>query len=79
MTDSDPTGNVHGHRTLAAILFTDVVGFSARVQEDEEHTLQLVQRDLDFMTATCAGAGGQVLKSTGDGLLMFFTSAVEAV
>ena len=68
-----------GRRTLAAIVFTDVAGFSARVQDDEDRTLRLVKRDFDFMKKICGRAGGQVLKSTGDGLLMFFSSAVQAV
>jgi class 3 adenylate cyclase len=68
-----------GQRTLAAIVFTDTVGFSALMSKDEERTLRLVARDLDQMKATCEAFGGQVLKSTGDGLLMLFTSAVQAV
>ena len=79
MTESGHTGDVHGERTLAAILFTDVVSFSALVQADEERTLLLAQRDMEYMRAACGRAGGQVLKSTGDGLLMVFTSAIQAV
>ena len=79
MTDSDPKTDVPGQRTLAAILFTDVVGYSARMQEDEDRTLDLVRRDMAFMTDQCDRAEGKVVKSTGDGLLMYFTSAVNAV
>lgn len=68
-----------GHRTLAAIVFTDVVSYSARMNVDEEHTLGLVQRDLQLMSEICQKHGGQVLKFTGDGLLMHFHSAVQAV
>ncbi|MEO1131724.1 MAG: adenylate/guanylate cyclase domain-containing protein [Cyanobacteria bacterium J06639_1] len=68
-----------GQRTLAAIVFSDVVNFSARMNQDEEHTLVLIQRDLDLMSRLCQQAEGQVLKSTGDGLLMYFNSAVQAV
>lgn len=66
-------------RRLAAIVFTDVVSYSARMQVDEAGTLALVQSDFDEMHRLCAQHGGQVLKSTGDGLLMCFDSVVDAV
>jgi class 3 adenylate cyclase len=69
----------HRQRTLAAIVFTDVVNFSGRMSIDEEHTLNLVQRDLASMSRVCEQFGGKVLKWTGDGLLLYFTSAVQAV
>lgn len=68
-----------GQRALAAIIVTDAVGFSARMSTDEEKTLQLIRRDLQLMTDHCQSFEGQVLKSTGDGLLMYFVSAVQAV
>lgn len=66
-------------RALAAIVLTDAAGFSARMSDDEEGTLALIQRDLKLMARLCDSYGGQVLKSTGDGLLMSFVSAVQAV
>jgi class 3 adenylate cyclase len=74
-----PTKRPIGERRLAAIVFTDVVGFSARVQENESLTLRLVKRDFAMMTAACVAAGGQVIKNTGDGLLMSFPTASAAV
>lgn len=70
---------LRGQRTLAAIVFTDVVNYSGRMSRDEEHTLQLVQRDHSLMIELCQQFDGKVLKFTGDGLLMYFTSAVQAV
>jgi class 3 adenylate cyclase/tetratricopeptide (TPR) repeat protein len=66
-------------RRLAAIVFTDVVGYSRRMQVDEAGTLALVQADLESMRRSCAQQGGQTLKSTGDGLLLCFDSVVDAV
>ncbi|MCS6813221.1 MAG: adenylate/guanylate cyclase domain-containing protein [Cyanobacteria bacterium] len=67
-------------RTLAAIVFTDGVNFSARMSVNEEHTLELIRRDLALMRELCEQQfEGHVLKSTGDGLLMYFSSAVQAV
>lgn len=68
-----------GQRSLAAIVFTDVVSFSARMQSDEEATLALLRRDFDLMRRICTQHHGAVLKNTGDGLLLYFSSAVQAV
>lgn len=73
------TSDLKGHRTLATVVFTDCVGFSARMSVDEEHTLILIRRDLARMKKLCEEFEGRVLKSTGDGLLMYFSSAVKAV
>lgn len=70
---------LENRRTLATIVFTDGVGFSARMAEDEEHTLELIRRDLQLMRELCQQFEGYVIKSTGDGLLMCFGSAVKAV
>ena len=66
-------------RSLAAILFTDVVGYSARMQRDEKGTLSQVEADFRFMRERCQAHDGEVLNSMGDGLLMCFPSAVQAV
>ncbi|MBE9138773.1 adenylate/guanylate cyclase domain-containing protein [Nodosilinea sp. LEGE 07088] len=68
-----------GQRLLAAIMITDAVGFSTRMSIDEEQTLRLIDRDLTLIGDICHDFGGTVLKSTGDGLLIYFLSAVEAV
>ncbi|MEZ0297524.1 MAG: adenylate/guanylate cyclase domain-containing protein [Candidatus Methylacidiphilales bacterium] len=68
-----------GKRILAAIMFTDVVNFTGRMAQDEEVTLQLVQRDMAWITQQVERHDGRVLKSTGDGLLTCFSSAHEGV
>ena len=68
-----------GQRSLAAIVFTDVVSFSARMQADEDTTLRLLKRDFAEMREICIQHHGSVLKTTGDGLLLYFSSAVQAV
>src|SRR5476649_1049041 len=80
MTQATPTpGRPSNQRTLAAIVFTDVVSFSARMQADELGTLKLLNRDFAEMRRICTEHEGAVLKTTGDGLLLTFTSAVQAV
>jgi class 3 adenylate cyclase len=66
-------------RILAAIIFTDVVGYTVRIQHEEEKTIGLVKRDLALFTKLCEASGGKVVKNTGDGLLMFFTSLDAAM
>ncbi len=67
-------------RRLAAILATDMVGFSRLVEMDEEGTLarQKAHR-ADLIDPRIAAHGGRIVKSTGDGLLVEFASAVDAV
>lgn len=64
---------------LAAIVFTDIVGFSLLMGRDEAGTLAALERDFMNMEAICRAHEGLVMKRTGDGLLMRFMSAVEAL
>jgi class 3 adenylate cyclase len=79
MESSPPFPIEPGGRILAAIVFTDVVNFSARVQAAEVTTLSLLEQDFAVMTKCCEQHSGWMLKSTGDGLLLYFSSAVNAV
>ncbi len=56
-----------------------MVSFSARVQAEETSTLGLLEQDFAVMGKYCEQYGGSVLKSTGDGLLLYFSSAVHSV
>lgn len=66
-------------RVLAAVMFSDVVGYTSRVHEDESRALALVKRDLDILNRRCREHRGRVIKNTGDGLLMHFTTAGDAM
>lgn len=79
MESNPPLPLAPEQRLLATIVFTDVAGFSARMQNDEARTLKLVDRDFTTMREFAKELSGTVLKSTGDGLLLYFTSAVHAV
>jgi len=73
------TTELKGQRTLAAIIFTDVVGYSAMMATNEEYTLDLLRRDFQIMKQLCQQFEGKVLKTIGDALLMYVPSAVKAV
>ena len=62
-----------------AIIFTDAVDSTARTASDEDYSLRILLADLDYMRNEAAVRGGTVLKNTGDGLLISFKSAVDAV
>ena len=64
---------------LAAVVFTDVVGYSKRMQVDETGTIAAVHADFTRMRETCAEYGGEVLNTMGDGMMLCFGGAVDAV
>jgi adenylate cyclase len=67
-------------RRLAAILAADVAGYSRLMGADESGTLDALKRQLsDSVHPAIAAHSGRIFKTTGDGLLAEFASAVEAV
>jgi len=67
-------------RRLAAILVADVVGYSKLVSSDELGTLsKLAAMKRDLIEATISKYSGRLFKSLGDGFLVEFASAVQAV
>jgi class 3 adenylate cyclase len=68
-----------GTRSLAAIVFTDVAGFSRIAGLNEPRALELLNRDFLLMRQSCERHTGKVVNVMGDGMLMLFPSAVEAM
>ncbi len=66
-------------RRLAAVMFTDTVGFTAATQADEGRTLELLRQQTDLLRPLLALHQGREIKSTGDGFLVEFDSALKAV
>ena len=67
-------------RRLAAILAADVVGYSRLMGTDEAGTLaRLKQLRHDVFDPHIEKFGGRLFKTTGDGLMIEFASAVDAV
>lgn len=64
---------------LAAIVFTDIVGYTSRMEESEQRTMLLLQKQREIVFPIVKSYGGEVVKELGDGLLLMFGSAVEAV
>lgn len=66
-------------RQLAAIMFADMVGYTALMQEDENNARAQRDRHREILSAAVARYHGKVLQYYGDGTLSIFASAVEAV
>jgi class 3 adenylate cyclase len=67
-------------RRLAAILVADVVGYSRLMEADEAGTLAILrERRKAILEPTIRGYGGRIVKVMGDGVLVEFASAVNAV
>jgi class 3 adenylate cyclase len=67
-------------RRLAAVLAADVAGYSRLMGTDEEGTLaglKAVRKSI--VDPTIAAHRGRIVKTTGDGMLVEFASAVDAV
>jgi len=64
---------------ILAIVFTDVESFSAKMAVDQIHTMKLLQRDFQLIRKQCNQFSGEILKGLGDGWLMRFDSAENAV
>ena len=67
-------------RRLAAILAIDVAGYSRLMGVDEEGTLRaLTAHRRELIDPNIAEPNGRIVKTTGDGALVEFPSAVDAV
>ncbi len=67
-------------RRLAAIMSADVVGYSRLMGLSESGTLaRLKAARAEVVDPAVAEHGGRIVKTTGDGLLIEFSSAVDAV
>ena len=66
-------------RHLAAILFTDIVGYTTLMQENEQKAVALIKHYNAALNKTVEIHEGKVLNYYGDGSLCTFPSATEAV
>src|SRR5580692_4857156 len=66
-------------RRLAAVLAADIAGYSRLMGRDEERTLaQLKVFRKTLVDPSIASHHGRIVKTTGDGMLVEFASAVDA-
>jgi len=66
-------------RKLAAIMFTDIVGYSAMMSKDESSALAILERNREIRKNALGGYNGEFIKEIGDGTLCIFQSSWDAV
>lgn len=66
-------------RKLAAIMFTDIKGFSKKMAENETVAFELLKTHDALLRVLTAKFDGRVIKSLGDSFMIDFPSAVNAV
>lgn len=68
-----------GQRRLAAIMFTDMVRYSALTQRDEALALELLEKHFQLLRPVIANHQGREIKTTGDSMMVEFASSLQAV
>ena len=66
-------------RQLVAIMFTDIVGYSTLMDQNEKQAFELLAKNRLILTGTIEKYKGKCLKEIGDGTLSRFNSTLDAV
>ncbi len=66
-------------RHMVAIMFTDIVGYSALMGEDEDHAFEILRKSRRIHESRIKNHNGKWLKEMGDGVLAKFDSAYDSV
>ena len=67
------------HRKLAAVMFTDIVGYTAMMSRNEQKALAILEKNRTLQKFLAKQHNGEFLKEMGDGTLLCFHSALDAL
>src|SRR6195952_123800 len=66
-------------RKLAAVMFTDIYGFTLLMEKDEADAMEKRSRYKEILGKFHKQYNGEIIKDMGDGSLSVFTNSVDAV
>src|SRR5919202_2959891 len=66
-------------RQLAAIMFTDIVGYTTLMGEDEQRAFEILRKNRQLQKPLIERYNGTWIKEIGDGVLASFPTVTDAV
>src|SRR5664279_3308128 len=66
-------------RRLAAIMFTDIVGYTALMGNDEQKAFELLKKNRELQKPVIEQFNGRWIKELGDGVMASFNTVSDAV
>lgn len=70
---------MHAKRKLAAIMFTDIVGYTALMGSDEDRAFEVLEKSRHIHIKSINQFNGKLIKEMGDGMLAQFDTAIDSV
>lgn len=67
------------YRQLAAIMFTDIVGYTAMMGDDEQKAFDLLHQNRQLQQPLIEQFNGTLIKELGDGMLASFNTVTDAI
>ncbi|MDH4092956.1 MAG: hypothetical protein OEV24_21035, partial [Cyclobacteriaceae bacterium] len=67
------------NRQLAAIMFTDIVGYTALMGDDDQKAFALLKENRELQKPIIAQFNGRWIKELGDGVMASFDTVADAV
>ena len=66
-------------RQLAAIMFTDIVGYTGLMEKDEQRAFEILKKNREIHQPIINKYNGKLIKELGDGILASFPTVSDAL